>query len=131
MTGWQETHVGGVCYRLDDVMYDAEAAQQLEATVAEEKAQVQLCKEKVDDLASHLAGMHLQTCGPCHVITFDGSTVQRVSCIEALYNPTKHHLCACAFSRHRTSCCYSKLTYSHVTSSAVCLPKQNLMRRAV
>ena len=37
-------------------MYDPEAAQQLEATVAEEKIQVQRCKEHVDDLASHLAG---------------------------------------------------------------------------
>ena len=37
-------------------MYDAEAAQQLEATAAQEKAQVQRCKEKVDDLASRLAG---------------------------------------------------------------------------
>ncbi len=44
-------------YRLDDVMYDAEAAQQLEAVVAEEKVHVQRCKETVDDLASHLAGM--------------------------------------------------------------------------
>lgn len=38
-------------------MYDAEAAQQLEAVVVEEKAHVQRCKEMVDDLASHLAGM--------------------------------------------------------------------------
>ena len=38
-------------------MYDAEAAQQLEATIAEEKVHVQRCKEKVDDLASHLAGL--------------------------------------------------------------------------
>ena len=37
-------------------MYDPEAAQQLEATVAEEKVHVQRCKETVDDLASHLAG---------------------------------------------------------------------------
>ena len=37
-------------------MYNTEAAQQLEATVAEEKGHVQRCKEKVDDLASHLAG---------------------------------------------------------------------------
>ena len=37
-------------------MYDAETAQQLEATIAEEKVQVQQCKERVDDLASHLAG---------------------------------------------------------------------------
>ena len=44
-----------VC-RLDDVMYDPEAAQQREATLAEEKVQVQRCKEHVDDLASHLAG---------------------------------------------------------------------------
>ena len=43
--------------RLDDVLYDAEAAQQLEAVVAEEKVHVQRCKETVDDLASHLAGM--------------------------------------------------------------------------
>ncbi len=43
--------------RLDDVMYDAEAAQQLEAVVAEEKVHVQRCRETVDDLASHLAGM--------------------------------------------------------------------------
>ncbi len=38
-------------------MYDAEAAQQLEAVVAEEKVHVQRCRETVDDLASHLAGM--------------------------------------------------------------------------
>lgn len=37
-------------------MYDPEAAQQLEATIAEEKVHVQRCKETVDDLASHLAG---------------------------------------------------------------------------
>lgn len=48
--------VGSVHCRLDGVMYDAEAAQQLEATVAEEKGHVQRCKEKVNDLASHLAG---------------------------------------------------------------------------
>ena len=40
-------------------MYDPEAAQQLEATVAEEKRQVQRCKEHVDDLASHLSGTFL------------------------------------------------------------------------
>ena len=45
-----------MCCRLDDVMYDPEAAQQLEATIAEEKVHVQRCKETVDDLASHLAG---------------------------------------------------------------------------
>ena len=39
-------------------MYDAEAAHQLEATVAEEKVQLQRCKDKVDDLTSHLAGAH-------------------------------------------------------------------------
>lgn len=38
-------------------MYDAEAVQQLEAVVAEEKVHVQRCKETVDDLASHLAGL--------------------------------------------------------------------------
>ncbi len=43
--------------RLDAVMYDAEAAQQLEAVVSEEKVHVQRCRETVDDLASHLAGM--------------------------------------------------------------------------
>lgn len=37
-------------------MHDTDAAQQLEATVAEEKQQVHCCKERVDDLASHLAG---------------------------------------------------------------------------
>lgn len=47
---------GRLCCRLDDVMYDPEAAQQLEAAVAEEKVHVQRCKETVDDLASHLAG---------------------------------------------------------------------------
>lgn len=49
--------VASLSCRLDDVMYDAEAAQQLEALVAEEKVHVQRCKETVDDLASHLAGM--------------------------------------------------------------------------
>ncbi|KAL3152148.1 hypothetical protein ABBQ32_001245 [Trebouxia sp. C0010 RCD-2024] len=52
--------VGSVHCRLDGVMYDAEAAQQLEATVAEEKGHVQRCKEKVNDLASHLAGINFQ-----------------------------------------------------------------------
>lgn len=42
-------------------MYDTEAAQQLEATVTEEKVHVQRCKEKVDDLASHLAGAPWQS----------------------------------------------------------------------
>ena len=37
-------------------MYDAQGAEHLEATVAQEKSQVQQCKERVDDLASHLAG---------------------------------------------------------------------------
>ena len=41
-------------------MYDPEAAQQLEARVAEEKVQVQRCRETVDDLASHLAGIACQ-----------------------------------------------------------------------
>ena len=33
-------------------MYDAEAAQQLEAVVSEEKVHVQRCRETVDDLAT-------------------------------------------------------------------------------
>lgn len=51
-----------LCCRLAEVMYDAEAAQQLEATVAEERVHVQRCKETVDDLASHLAGAILGFC---------------------------------------------------------------------
>lgn len=43
-------------------MYDPEEAQQLEATVASEKAHVQRCREKVDDLSSRLPGM----CMPQH-----------------------------------------------------------------
>ena len=43
-------------------MYDPEEAQQLEATVASEKAHVQSCREKVDDLSSRLPGM----CMPQH-----------------------------------------------------------------
>ena len=37
-------------------MYNPEEGQQLEATIAEEKAHVQRCRDKVDDLSSHLAG---------------------------------------------------------------------------
>lgn len=46
-------------YRLEAVMYDPEEAQQLEATVASEKAHVQRCREKVDDLSSRLPGMYM------------------------------------------------------------------------
>ncbi|KAA6425080.1 MAG: structural maintenance of chromosomes 2 [Trebouxia sp. A1-2] len=56
----EEAAVQGCRSRLDDVVYDAEAAQQLEAVVVEEKAHVQRCKEMVDDLASHLAGVNFQ-----------------------------------------------------------------------
>ena len=54
--GKLQNNVCGVRCRLDGVMYDAAAAQQLEATIAEETVHVQRCKERVDDLASHLAG---------------------------------------------------------------------------
>lgn len=43
-------------------MYDPEESQRLEATVASEKAHVQRCKEKVDELSSHLPGnQHFHT----------------------------------------------------------------------
>ena len=51
-----------VCYqarlscRLEAVVYNPDEAQQLEATVASEKAEVQRCRERVDDLSSHLPG---------------------------------------------------------------------------
>ncbi|DBA81803.1 hypothetical protein WJX77_004664 [Trebouxia sp. C0004] len=56
----EEAAVQACSSRLDDVMYDAEAAQHLEAVVAEEKVHVQRCRETVDDLASHLAGVNFQ-----------------------------------------------------------------------
>lgn len=44
--------------RLEAVVYNPEEAQQLEATVGSEKAEVQRCRERVDDLSSHLPGMY-------------------------------------------------------------------------
>ena len=42
--------------RLDALMFDEDAARQLEATVAQERAAVQKCQERVDELNSQLAG---------------------------------------------------------------------------
>ena len=47
-----------VLCRLEAVVYNPEEAQQLEATVGSEKAEVQRCRERVDDLSSHLPGIH-------------------------------------------------------------------------
>lgn len=45
-------------------MFDPEEAQQLETTVSSEKAHVQRCKEKVDELSSHLPGIDHHSRGP-------------------------------------------------------------------
>ena len=42
--------------RLEALMFDEEAVRQLEATVAQERAAVQKCQERVDELNSQLAG---------------------------------------------------------------------------
>lgn len=67
-------------------MYDAETAQQLEATVAEEKVQVQQCKERVDDLASHLAGGYhvtLSTLLVADMVAMDCGRVN-ICCLQAM-----------------------------------------------
>ena len=42
--------------RLEALMFDEDAVRQLEATVAQERAAVQKCQERVDELNSQLAG---------------------------------------------------------------------------
>ncbi|KAK9829006.1 hypothetical protein WJX72_003368 [[Myrmecia] bisecta] len=73
--------------RLSRLEYDEEAAQQLEATCEREGAEVQRCKERVDELSSQLGSMNFQYRDPER--NFDRSKVKGVvATLVRIQDPT-------------------------------------------